>query len=249
LTFETDEEGRRVSSKESTPDSNVSRGVRSQTLERALDTLQLLADGRQRTSRELAEELELHRSVVYRILRTLEDYSLVTRSADGRFRIGLGMTALAKSGIGDLEFEIADVLQELSNVTSATAVFCARQRDDAVVLSSVRPAQSPASVAIRVGSRFPVGTSAPGLALLSLQPPSSDDADEVALARQTGYVHTKGTPFIGLEAVASAVRMPGGQGASISLLFPLGNGDVPLMANELRTYSERLTSPSDAWQL
>ncbi|GAA1869283.1 hypothetical protein GCM10009813_32370 [Brevibacterium marinum] len=239
----------RVSSNEATPASKSGRGVRSQTLERALDALQLLADGRQRTSKELAEELDLHRSIVYRILRTLEDYSLVARSADGRFRVGLGMTALAKSGIGDLEIEIVAVLQELSNVTSATAIFCARQRNDAVVLSSTRPLQSPASVAVRTGSRFPVDTSAPGLALLSLQPPSDEDVDEVALARQTGYVHTKGTPFVGLEAVASSVRMLDGQEASLSLLFPLGNGDVPLMVNELRTYSERLTSPADDWQL
>lgn len=238
-----------MNSNESTPEPKPGRGVRSQTLERALDTLQLLADGRQRTSRELATELDLHRSIVYRILRTLEDYSLVTRSADGRFRVGLGMTALAKSGIGDLEIEIVAILQELSNVTSATAIFCARQRNDAVVLSSTRPKQSPASVAVRTGSRFPVDTSAPGLALLSLQDQSEDDIDEVSLARQTGYVHTKGTPFVGLEAVASPVRMPDGQEISISLLFPLGNGNLPLMVNELRTYCERLTSPLDDWQL
>lgn len=238
-----------MSSNEPTTKSKPGRGVRSQTLERALDALQILADGRQRTSRELAEELALHRSIVYRILRTLEDYSLVVRSEDGRFRVGLGMTALAKSGLGDLETEVEAVLQELSNVTSATAIFCARQRNDAVVLSSTRPRQSPASVAVRTGSRFPVKTSAPGLALLSLQLPGDDDVDEVALARQTGYVHTKGTPFVGLEAVASPVRMPDGQEASLSLLFPLGDGDVPLMVNELRTYSARLTSPSEDWQL
>ena len=238
-----------MSSNETNPASKPGRGVRSQTLERALDALQLLADGRQRTSKELAAELDLHRSIIYRILRTLEDYSLVTRSEDGRFRVGLGMTALAKSGIGDLEIEITAVLQELSNVTSATAIFCARQRSDAVVVSSTRPAQSPASVAVRTGSRFPVDNSAPGLALLSLQEQSEDDVDEVALARQTGYVHTKGTPFVGLEAVAAPVRMPDGQEASLALLFPLGNGDVPLMVNELRTYSERLTSPSNDWQL
>lgn len=238
-----------MSSNESNPAPKPGRGVRSQTLERALDALQLLADGRQRTSKELAAELDLHRSIVYRILRTLEDYSLVTRNEDGRFRVGLGMTALAKSGIGDFEIEIVAVLQELSNVTSATAIFCARQRNDAVVLSSTRPGQSPASVAVRTGSRFPVDNSAPGLAILSLQEHSEHDVDEVALARQTGYVHTKGQPFVGLEAVAAPVRMPDGQEASLSLLFPVGNKDVQLMVNELRIYSERLISPANDWQL
>ncbi|MET0916049.1 MAG: helix-turn-helix domain-containing protein [Jiangellaceae bacterium] len=222
--------------------------MRSQTLERALDALQVLADGKRRTSQELADELGLHRSIVYRILRTLEDYSLIARASDGKYLMGLGMAALAKSGMGDVEAQVTTVLQELSNVTAATAIFCGPQRDDAVVLASTRPSQRPASVAIRTGTRVPLNHGAPGLAILALRAPRVDEADETALARQTGIVHTKGEPFVGLESVAVPIRMPDGQEASLSLLFPVGDGDAMLMVRELRTYGTRLTTPAEVWQ-
>lgn len=236
-------------SREQNPSSaKAGRGVRSQTLERALDVLQLLSDGKQWTSRQISEELGLHRSIIYRILRTLESYSLVARSTEGGFRLGLGMSALAKSGMGSLEIEIDRLLQELSNVTSATAIFCAAQRDDAVVLASTRPSRRPASVAVRTGSRFPLSASAPGLAILSLRPRSESEPDEAALARQTGFVHTKGEPFVGLEALSAPVMLPDGQASSLSLLFALGDGDVPSYVRELRTYCDRLVAPADSWQ-
>ncbi|MET1034260.1 MAG: helix-turn-helix domain-containing protein [Arthrobacter sp.] len=237
-----------LSSEEASLAPKPGRGVRSQTLERALDALQVLADGKPRTSQELADELGLHRSIVYRILRTLEDYSLIARASDGRYLLGLGMAALAKAGMGDLEVHVSAVLQELSNVTAATAIFCSAQREDAVVLASTRPAQRPASVAIRTGTRFGLREGAPGLAILALRDPQDQDPDETALARQTGLVHTKGKPFVGLEAVSVPLRMPDGQEASLSLLFPVGDGDPMTAARELRTYSVRLTTPADVWQ-
>jgi len=226
-----------------------SSGVRSQTLARSLDVLQTLADGKPRTSQELADELGLHRSVVYRALRTFEDYSLVTRAADGRFLLGLGMAGLAKTAMGDLEAQIENVLQELSNVSSATAIFCGPQHEEAVVLTSTRPSQRLASVAIRVGMRIPLTQSAPGLAILALQEPREHEVDEVALARQTGFVHTKGAPFVSLEVVAVPVEMPDGQNASLSLVFPEDGRDVTSMFRHLRAYKERLTTPTEAWEI
>lgn len=248
LIFRNVEEADPLNSEKASLAPKSGKGVRSQTLERALDTLQVLADGIPRTSQELANELGLHRSIIYRILRTLEDYSLVARATDGRFHLGLGMAALAKSGMGDLEAEVDQILQELSNVTSASAIFCGAQRDDAVVLVSTRPSHRPASVAIRTGTRIPFNQSAPGLAILALREPMEHEADEVALARQTGYVHTKGTPFVGLEAISVPLRMPDGQEASISLLFPIGDGDVPTMSKELRRYCDLFVHPVEAWQ-
>lgn len=225
-----------------------SQGVRSQTLARALDILQLLADGKRRSSQGIADDLGLHRSVVYRALRTFEDASLVSRANDGRFLLGLGLAGLAKSAMGDLEARIARVLQELSNVTSSTAIFCGPQHDGAVVLTSTRPSNRLAAVAIRVGTRISLSDSAPGLAILALQEAREDEPDEVAFVRQTGYVHTKGAPFVSLEVVAVPVRMPDGQEASLSLVFPEGDGDALMLVPHLRSYADRLVSPADAWE-
>ncbi|GAB3650809.1 hypothetical protein GCM10027591_08240 [Zhihengliuella somnathii] len=237
-----------MNGKTSTTPHKSSKGVRSQTLERALDALQALADGRGRTSQELANELGLHRSIIYRILRTLEDYSLISRATDGRYLLGLGMAALAKSGMGDLEGQIDPVMKELSNVTAATAIFCGPQRSDVVVLASARPAQRPASVAVRTGTRFAMADGAPGMAILSLREPADFEPDEVALARQTGLVHTKGQPFVGMEALSAPLALSDGQEASLSLLAPLGADDLVSRASDLRTYASRLTNPSDGWQ-
>lgn len=232
-----------------TPGPAKSQGVRSQTLARALDVLQLLADGNRRTSQEIADELGLHRSVVYRALRTFEDASLVTRAADGRFLLGLGLAGLAKSAMGDLEAQIDRILQELSNVTSATAIFCGPQHNEAVVLTSTRPSDRLAAVAIRVGTRIPLSHSAPGLAILALQELREDEPAEVTLARQTGYVHTKGAPFVGLEVIAVPVRIPDGQEASLSLVFAEGDGDAVMMVRYLRSYSDRLVAPTESWEI
>src|SRR5699024_4901448 len=225
-----------------------SRGVRSQTLARSLDVLQLLADGRPRTSQELADELGFHRSVAYRALRTFEDYSLVSRAPDGRFHLGLGLAWLAKSAMGDLEVQLDVVLQELSNVTHATAIFCGPQYEEAVVLASTRPSERVAAVAIRTGTRLSLTQSAPGLAILALEEPREYEPDEVTLARQTGFLHTKGAPFVSLEAVAVPARMPDGQEASLSVVFPTEDRDVSAMVQHLRTYRDRLTIPSESWQ-
>ncbi|WP_415856979.1 helix-turn-helix domain-containing protein, partial [Sinomonas sp. G460-2] len=59
----------------------------SQTLSRGLRALEILADSRTPlTIAEVAESLGLHRSIAYRIIRTLEDHSLVERDDSGRLQ-------------------------------------------------------------------------------------------------------------------------------------------------------------------
>jgi DNA-binding IclR family transcriptional regulator len=68
----------------------------SQTLDRGVRVLKLLADSeRGLTVTELAGRLEVNRTVVYRLLATLEQHGLVRRDIGGRARIGLGVLRLA----------------------------------------------------------------------------------------------------------------------------------------------------------
>ncbi|MGO2750925.1 MAG: IclR family transcriptional regulator [Pseudoclavibacter sp.] len=223
------------------------RSVRSQTLERGLDALQSLADGKPRTSQELADELGLHRSVVYRILRTLEDYTFVARTADGRYTIGIGIAALAESGISNSELRVEDVLTQLAESSSATAIFCVPQKEDAVVLASMRPAHRSAAVAIRRSTRFPLAVGAPGLAILAGGAKRDYEADETALARSLGHVHTKGTPFPGFEAVATPLALPDGQAASLAVIFPTGAHTPAEVLPALRHASLRIERPGEVW--
>jgi DNA-binding IclR family transcriptional regulator len=69
----------------------------SQTLDRGVRVLKLLADSeRGLTVTELAARLEVNRTVVYRLLATLEQHGLVRRDLGGRARVGLGVLRLAQ---------------------------------------------------------------------------------------------------------------------------------------------------------
>ena len=48
--------------------------------------------------------------------------------------------------------------------------------------------------------------------------------------------------------MAVPVRMPDGQEASLSLVFPEGDGDALMLVPHLRSYADRLVSPADAWE-
>jgi DNA-binding IclR family transcriptional regulator len=69
----------------------------SQTLSRGLRALEILAEASGPISiAELAAALGLHRSIAYRILRTLEDHRLVLRDDRGLLLLGPRMAALAR---------------------------------------------------------------------------------------------------------------------------------------------------------
>ncbi len=223
------------------------RAIRSQTLERGLDALQMLADGQRRTSQELADALGLHRSVVYRILRTLEDYTFVTRAADGRYTLGIGGAALAAASLSNSDVRIEDVLKELAEATSATSIFCVPQKDQAVVVASMRPSQRSAAVAIRRSTRFPLAGGAPGMAILAGDGRQEYEADEVALARSIGHVHTKSSPFPGFEAIAKPIRLPDGQTASLAVIFPSGSHAPSEVLPALQHAALRIERPNDTW--
>src|SRR5258708_10756735 len=53
------------------------------------------------TIRDLVDRLRLPRTTVYRILNTLQFHDVVRRSADGSYRLGPRLLALAARAIGD----------------------------------------------------------------------------------------------------------------------------------------------------
>jgi DNA-binding IclR family transcriptional regulator len=225
-----------------------SSGVRTQTLDRALQVLQLLSDGRARTSQDIGDALGLHRSIVYRILRTFEDSNVVSRGTSGRYRIGLGLATLAQPAIDALDDRVGVVLQDLANAVQATALFCVPQGDDAVVLYSTRPQGRSTSIAVRQGSRMPLDAGAPGFALLALMAPREHEASEVTLARQRGVVKSYGQPYAGLGAIAAPVRTIDGHPAALCVVFAAGDADEQVAENALRGAAGQLMQPSATWE-
>src|SRR5918993_1750858 len=146
----------------------------SQTLSRGIRILEILADAREPlTIDETARRLGVHRSVAYRLLRTLEEHGLVTRDAAGRIQLGARMAALAAGVAHDLQAEALPELTAVANELGTTCFLVVLDHDECVTLVSVEPRHAVASVAQRPGTRHPVTVGAPGKAILSALPATS----------------------------------------------------------------------------
>lgn len=138
-----------------------------QTLERGIRILYLLAgcsDGL--TVTELSRALAVSRTIVYRLAVTLEGNALLRRGIDGRYRLGLGVLAIARQIQPMLRDAAAPSLHELATACDATAFMVVCDGDDALTVAVAEPAGSGAHVARRVGHRCPLALSAGGMAIL-----------------------------------------------------------------------------------
>ena len=199
----------------------------SQTLSRGIRILEILADERDPlTIDELAARLDVHRSIAYRLLRTLEDHGLVARDGNGRVALGSRMAALAAGVAHDLQAEALPELTAAANELGMTCFLSVLDRDDCITLASVEPRHGIASVAQRPGTRHPVTVGAPGKAILSMLPESRwpeelDDAHraDVRTARGRGWATSHDEVIAGLRSIAVPLVLPKGERAAIAVVY------------------------------
>ncbi|MFG1606457.1 IclR family transcriptional regulator [Actinoplanes sp. NPDC049265] len=182
----------------------------SQTLDRGIRILEHLAGaGAARTAAAIGQALGMHRSITYRLLRTLEDHRLVERDAAGRFGLGLGLAVLARGVRTDLPTAATPHLTALAAELGMTAFLVVRAGAEAITVTSVEPRNTPAHVAYRPGIRHPVDRGAPGLALLMPEAPHPDDRPALVAARQAGFAVSLGEVIPGLRSVAAPIVRAG----------------------------------------
>ncbi|MDP9443682.1 MAG: IclR family transcriptional regulator [Actinomycetota bacterium] len=217
---------------------------RSQTLDRGLRVLEVLAEGSgPLTVAELTRALGVHRSIVYRIVRTLEDHRLVARDGDGGWQLGVGLSALARGVSRPLQSAALPDLSELANDLGMTAFLVVPDRDEAVTLVAVEPRDSHAHIAYRPGVRHPVSRGAPGLALLSGGPRRAGERPEVALARRRGWAWSRGEVIPGLSSVAVPVSVPAqGVVAAVCVVYADENADEEAVAARLAAAARRIAA-------
>ncbi|WP_225235303.1 IclR family transcriptional regulator [Klenkia terrae] len=183
----------------------------SQTLDRGLRILEhLAAAGSPRPVMEVATAVGLHRSITYRLLRTLEDRGFVERDDAGRFGLGLAVSVLARGVRTSLQASATARLTPLVERFGCTGFLVVRAGDDAVTLTSVEPRDVPSHVTRRPGTRHPIGRGAPGLALLMPDPPTDDDRPELVTARAIGWAVSEGEIIPGVRSVSAPVVGPDG---------------------------------------
>jgi DNA-binding IclR family transcriptional regulator len=199
------------------------RPQQSQTLDRGLTALELIALATRPPSiDEIARHLDVHRSIAYRIVRTLEDHRLVRRDGDGRCVPAERLAALGGNVRVPLRTAALPELTVMAEDLRMTAFLVVREGDEAVTVESVEPRTTAAHVAYRPGNRHPVDRGAPGIALLAGGPANPGERPEVADARRRGWATSRGEVIAGVAAVASWIDGPDGLAGAVACIYPAG---------------------------
>ncbi len=180
-----------------------------QTLERGVRLLYILAgnsDGL--TVTELSRSLGVSRTIVYRLAVTLEANALLRRGTDGRYRLGLGVVAIARHVQSVLRDAALPTMRVLAVDAAATAFMAISDGDEVLVVAVAEPQAGLVHVARRVGHRSALRSSAAGLAILDHRARAPEAAQAPLGARQVPLA-----PGVFGAEIAVAVDVPGVEAA------------------------------------
>jgi DNA-binding IclR family transcriptional regulator len=223
----------------------------SQTLSRGIRALEILAEARHPlTIAELADAMGVHRSVAYRILRTLEDHSLLVRDDAGRVQPGPGLAVLARGVSRNLQTAALPELTQLANTLNMTAFIAVWDHQDCITLVTVEPRHSAATVVQHPGSRHPISAGAPGIAIQSALTeqewnrlaPEVPYRREAAEARNRGYATSHDEVIAGVSSLAAPIHVPGGRPAAVAVVYIRAAQDPQEVAAALAASAARIES-------
>lgn len=210
-------------------DSRTLRDSSVQSVHRAISILQVLALHGTAGVTEIAAELGVHKSTVFRLLATLESRGLVGQHSErGRYRLGYGVVQLAEGAtkMDDLSALSRPVCRQLAETVQETVNLVVR--DGSAVISIAQVLGAPTITTVNwIGHRTPIhATSAGKLFMAYMDPDQLDDLlagglesytphtivdpsalrQQLALIRDRGYASTMEEQEIGLAAVAAPIR-------------------------------------------
>jgi DNA-binding IclR family transcriptional regulator len=177
----------------------------SQTLDRGLQVLRTLADAPGgMTITSLAAAIGVNRTVVYRLVTTLELHGLARRDTGGRLHVGLGVLALAR-GLQPVLRELASpVLRSLAEDLGSTAHLTVADGGEALAIAVLEPSWTDYHVAYRVGARHPLDQGAAGKAILLGRGQGAGRYVETIGEIQPG-AHGVAAPVLGLDGLEASV--------------------------------------------
>ncbi|MEM9034887.1 MAG: helix-turn-helix domain-containing protein [Actinomycetota bacterium] len=217
----------------------------SQTLDRGLTALNRIATAdHPPTIDGLAAELGVHRSIAYRIVRTLEEHRLVHRDPQGRCRPASALVALAAKARSPLQDAAAALLPRLADDTALTAFLVVREGDEAVTVESAAPTGPLVGVTYRPGSRHQIDQGAPGLAILAGGPAVFGERVEVADARHRGWATSDSEVIPGLRSIAAPV--PAHDAAIAVVALAAAELDTDAVAEHVTATAAALAQSVDA---
>jgi IclR family acetate operon transcriptional repressor len=146
---------------------------------------------------EIASRIGLHKSTVSRILATFEQEHLVERDADSRrFRLGLGMIALAGPLLAELEERRVayPVLRELSERTGETSALMVWNGSESMCVEQIASRHQVKHLA-PLGARYNEALSSSVQVFLA-----TEDSDRVRKLLRSGSITLPGLDEEALEA-------------------------------------------------
>ncbi len=213
---------------------------------------------------ELAEATDLPTSTAARLLGTLEDLEVVTRSAGGQYQIGEALRSMARAeGVEPTLRDIAlPYMEDLGLVLDEAIGLSVACADDSLTIAQVdipRPVQAENWE----GARWPLVQGAAGYAVVSTwtsdeiaqfvgrHPDTPGLAERIAAVPESGVWWSEGSY---VEALTSAtVPLTGPDGRALATLYVYGPSyrfprpaDVEQIEEALRDSAARLAT---AWQL
>jgi DNA-binding IclR family transcriptional regulator len=220
------------------------RNKRVQSLDRALEILDLLAVGREMGVTDLSRRLEVHKSTAFRLLATLQERGLVGQNPlTEKYRLGYGLVRLAGAVVAEFDLSRAAraVLEDLAERTNETVNLAVLQGDQVVNIDQITAGHLVVNVNW-VGKQTPLHSTSNGKVLLAhLDPARRRRILEVPLRKFTprtitdpqtlerqlkrvaedGYAFTLEELEVGLNAVAAPIRGSDGRVvAAVSVAGP-----------------------------
>jgi DNA-binding IclR family transcriptional regulator len=161
-----------------------------QSLERAISVLEVLRESDAPLSlAEICQCMGLHKSTAHRSLMVLERSSLIERTHDNRFRLGLKLYELGNRAVEqiDLRSRVHPFFRRLSTQVGETVHLSVLQKTSIVYLDKVEPNRR-VCMSSKIGTSNPVYCTAMGKAMLAFQPAETIEQTiaKTHFARYTG---------------------------------------------------------------
>ncbi|MGB7448471.1 MAG: IclR family transcriptional regulator [Ornithinimicrobium sp.] len=241
-----------------------------QSVDRALSVLTILARAGEAGVSDIARELGVHKSTVFRLVATLEAHDMVEQHADrGKYRLGVGVLRLAGATSARLDVvqEARPIARELAAASGETVNLAILAETSALYVDQVA-ASSSLQAHNWVGQHIPLHATSNGKVLLSelaeedwaqrlprLTPYTARTVTskarlraQLVQTRERGYAVAIDELELGLTAVAAPVRDAHGEViASLSVSGPTFRIEparieelLPMLLDAASTVSGRL---------
>src|SRR5699024_1352320 len=180
-----------------------------------------------------------HRSMAYRLVRTLDEYGFVERDATGGLTIGVRVATLTRNIARDLQTAANPELVSLANTLGMTSFIVTYDGEQAVTLMAMEPQHAVTTVAQRPGARHPIDHGAPGRVIRSQLKPEEHPAQR--------YEFSHDEVFTGLSSIAVPLRTADRRPASLAILYVMSEFEVDEVAEKLLESARRIESRLTAY--